>query len=629
MKRQLITFLVGVVALPLLLGGCGSVQSAPPSAEQILHGMGDLTWICSIQGAGHQSPLERQQVSRIPGIITGIIPMRGFYMQNPVPDGSDATSEGIYVHTKKVAELLPGDLVIVDAKVEEYYPSGESSGNLSITRLRFPEVEVLARGLEIPDPVVLGEGGRLPPTDVISGDSTGDVEESPFNPDIDGIDFYESLEGMYVQVNEPIVVGDIHTLYGEFQIVGDSGRRASLMTPRGGLVLRESDFNPERIVVDVIEAPPLVDVGNGPAVVVGDSFAGPIRGILSYDFYVYKILPTEMLPELIPGKLPREVSALEVSDRDLTIGSFNIQNYSAVSDPAKTRDIAETIAVAMGGPDIVVLSEVQDGNGEKDDGTVDADASYRVLVDEILRRDGPGYAFLEVAPVDGKDGGAPGGNIRVGFLYNPDRVEFAAIPDPAVDGSETAATLRSGADGAQLFPNPGRIEPENNAFVASRKPLVGRFTFRGRPVYVIGVHLNSKGGDSALFARRQPPVFASEGKRVRQAATIRDFVARIRLEDPDAAVVVAGDFNDFQFTEVLRVAKGDELVNLVEELLPEEERYSYVYQGNAQALDHLLVSKNVFEGGKPRVQILHRYAGYLYGERQTDHDPILAAISMD
>ena len=38
---------------------------------------------------------------------------------------------------------------------------------------------------------------------------------------------------------------------------------------------------------------------------------------------------------------------------------------------------------------------------------------------------GKSYEYTEVAPVDGADGGKPGSNIRLGILYNPERVSLA------------------------------------------------------------------------------------------------------------------------------------------------------------------------------------------------------------
>ncbi|KAF6589836.1 hypothetical protein H6F38_35190, partial [Paenibacillus sp. EKM208P] len=79
----------------------------------------------------------------------------------------------------------------------------------------------------------------------------------------------------------------------------------------------------------------------------------------------------------------------------------------------------QAIAVNLNHPDIVGLLEVQDNNGEKDDGTTDASESFRVLIEAIRAHGGPEYNFTDIGPENNKDGGAPGGNIRVGFLYNP------------------------------------------------------------------------------------------------------------------------------------------------------------------------------------------------------------------
>jgi hypothetical protein len=69
------------------------------------------------------------------------------------------------------------------------------------------------------------------------------------------------------------------------------------------------------------------------------------------------------------------------------------------------------------------------------------------------------------------------------------------------------------------------------------------------------------------------------------------------------------------------------LRDLAEELLPPIERYTYLYRGNSQDLDHILVSRSLLEGASPRIWIPHRYSEYLYGVRQTDHDPVLAAFT--
>jgi uncharacterized protein len=77
---------------------------------------------------------------------------------------------------------------------------------------------------------------------------------------------------------------------------------------------------------------------------------------------------------------------------------------------------------------------------------------------------------------------------------------------------------------------------------------VGEFTYQGHPLFVVRVHFDSKGGDNPLFGRRQPPVLESEAQRLAQAQVVRDFVGALLADDPEAKVIVLGDFNDFAFS---------------------------------------------------------------------------------
>ena len=76
----------------------------------------------------------------------------------------------------------------------------------------------------------------------------------------------------------------------------------------------------------------------------------------------------------------------------------------------------------MKSPDIITLVEVQDNDGETNSGNTDASESYKRLIEAIKAAGGPTYKWTDVAPVNNDNGGAPGGNIRVGYLYNPERV---------------------------------------------------------------------------------------------------------------------------------------------------------------------------------------------------------------
>ena len=150
--------------------------------------------ICEIQGAGHTSPHKGEQVSA-QGIVTAVA-RNGFYFQDPTGDGDERTSDGMWVYTKKAPRVSVGDEVQVTGTVIEYIPGGAATNNLSTTEFSQPDhIQTLSTGNPTPAPVVLGAAGRQPPTKVIDNDRF-----AVFDPAEDGIDFYESLEGMLVEV---------------------------------------------------------------------------------------------------------------------------------------------------------------------------------------------------------------------------------------------------------------------------------------------------------------------------------------------------------------------------------------------------------------------------------------------
>ena len=266
------------------------------------------------------------------------------------------------------------------------------------------------------------------------------------------------------------------------------------------------------------------------------------------------------------------------------------------------------------------MDEIQDNNGATDDQVTDASQTYQLLIDSIRDNGGPVYDFRDIPPERNQDGGEPGGNIRVGFLFRTDRgIQFI---DRGNSGSSDAVDIQSGPDGPELSLNPGRIDPKNSAFKGSRKPLIGEFIYNGETIFVIGVHLNSKGGDLPLFGRYQPPVLSSEKQRLQQAEVIQPFVSKILAIDPKANILVLGDFNDFQFSTPLIAITGNNLKNLVL-TLPENQQYSYLYDGNSQVLDQMLTSVSM-EDKLSVYAVIHINAEFTTKDRLSDHDPILA-----
>ena len=589
--------------------------AAPTRASSLSPGS---TRIRDIQAASHVSPLKDQAVSEVPGVVTALR-SKGFYMQDPSRDGDDATSEGIFVYTGSTPIVSVGDSVLVSGVVSEYYPGGASTGNLSATEIVNPTITVVSGGNPLPVPITVGIGGRLPPQQVIDDDASGSVEiGGTFDADSDGIDFYESLEGMLVQVNNGMVVGPT-SRYGEIVVLGDNGTNAGLRTARGGIVIRSDDLNPERVIIDdaIIHSEPQVSVG--------DRFDGPITGVMDYSYGNFKLLNTAALPSLTPGGLGQDATAA-AEPNQLSVATFNVENLDPTDGTAKFQGLASQIANNLKSPDIIALAEVQDNNGPTDDAVMDASDTYSALINAIQSVGGPAYQFRDIAPVDDQDGGQPGGNIRVGFLFRTDR-GLSFVDRPGGDAT-TATTVTSGVSGPELSCSPGRIDPTNTAFASSRKPLAGEFLFNDHKLFVIANHFNSKGGDDPLFGRFQPPTLGSETKRKQQAQVVRGFVESILAADPNANVVVMGDLNDFEFSNALADLEDGVLTNLVEDV-PQNDRYTYIYEGNSQALDHVLVSNNLNDNAAPEVDIVHLNAEFAHEGRHTDHDPVVVRFSFD
>jgi len=554
-------------------------------------------------------------LGNLPGIVT-VKRTNGFNMQDPSPDANDATSEAIFVFTGSAPSVNVGDSVRVAGTVSEFRAGGMASTNLTTTELVSPSVTVLSSGNALPTPVVIGTGGRVPPGTVIEDDATGDVETSgAFDPANDGIDFYESLEGMRVQLNNAVAVGPT-SAFGEIPVLGDDGAGAALRTARGGIVIRETDFNPERVFLDDGILPmPVVDVG--------DSFPGATVGVMDYTFGNFKLEATAP-PTTSAGGLEQEVTEAAGTD-ELSFATFNVENLDPGDPQTKFDRLAALIVDNLRAPDLLSLEEVQDDNGPTNDATVGASATYTKLIAAIQAAGGPTYEFRQIDPVDDQDGGGPGGNIRVGFLFRTDR--GLAFVDRPGGTSTNAVSVVNGPGGPQLSFSPGRIDPTNTAFTSSRKPLAGEFSYGGRTLFVVANHWNSKGGDQPLFGHFQPPTRSSEVQRKQQAKVVHDFVASIRTADPNANVVVLGDLNDFQFSDALATLKGTP--SILEDLigrLPENERYSYDFEGNSQVLDHILVSDSPCPGVTD-IDAVHVNAEF--ADQASDHDPLVARLSPD
>ncbi|GGN68285.1 hypothetical protein GCM10011579_041600 [Streptomyces albiflavescens] len=569
----------------------------------------DTVHIHDIQGTTRISPLAGQKVTDVAGIVTGVRTYgssKGFWFQDPNADDNPATSEGVFVFTSSTPKVAVGDSVTVSGTVSEYVPGGASSGNQSLTEITKPTVTVVSSGNAVPAATVV-DAKSVPADYTPAGDTaaSGSINGLALEPTKYALDYYESLEGMNVQVSDTRVVTATDP-YSELWVTVKPHEHANR---RGGSVYGSyTSQNTGRIQIQSLGS-----TADFPTANVGDELAGDTAGPLDYNQYGGYTLVANQLGTLEKGGLERETTKKQ-SRGELAVATYNVENL----DPGDTTFDAHASAIVnnLQSPDIVSLEEIQDNNGAKDDGTVAADQTVQKLIDAIVAAGGPTYDWRSIDPVNDKDGGEPGGNIRQVFLFNPERVSFT---DRAGGDSTTAVGVTEVHGKAQLTASPGRVDPANTAWTSSRKPLAGEFVFRGKTVFVIANHLNSKGGDQGLTAQYQPPTRSSETQRHQQATAVNSFVNEILKAQKNADVIALGDMNDFEFSDTTKILEGDgELWSGIKSL-PKSERYTYDYQGNQQVLDQILVSPSIRKDCDFDYDSVHINSEF--SDQISDHDP--------
>ena len=590
--------------------------------------------IAEIQGAAHISPKNGQGVSGVEGIVTArrTAGGRGVWIQDPTPDADPATSDAVFVFVNAAPVAQIGDHVRVSGTVTEFR-AGNDPDNLTITQITSSNanVMVLSSGNPVPAPTILGLGGRMPPTENIDDDNAGNVETGGvFDPAGDAIDFYESLEGMILRVDNASVVGATRS-FGEITLLPNGGTWATgLRTPRGGILLGDYlDPNPERITVDdeILRdlAPPPRPAKAIPDMNVGDVLTSSVTGPLDYSFSNYKIQATST-PAFVSAAIPRETTAAPI-DQQIAIATFNVENLAGTDPQAKYDHLATLIVNNLQAPDIIGIEEVQDNDGVLGGTTslvVDASVSWSRLIQAIQAAGGPLYEYRQIDPVAHQDGGAPGGNIRVGFLFRTDRgVSFIDRPG---GGPTVETTVVDTSVGPQLSASPGRIGTESDAFFETRKSLVGEFRAHGKKLFVVVNHFSSKGDDQPLFGPAQPPTRFSEIARHGQAAIVHDFVADLLAIDAQANVVVLGDVNDFEFSETVNILEAGGVLRTLVKDLPPAERYSYVFEGNSQVLDQILLGPNIRDNFPYVYDVVHVNSEFADAIQASDHEPAVARI---
>jgi predicted extracellular nuclease/Ca2+-binding RTX toxin-like protein len=608
-----------------------------------------ITRIFDIQGDGHVSALDGQTVTT-EGVVIAVDTngSRGFWIQDPNGDGNAATSDGIFVFTNAAPTVQVGQLVRVTGVVDEFVPNGAAPGSFSLTEIVATAasggvIDVVGTGPAIAATVIGGEGGLLPPSSSFADASA----------------FYESMEGMLVTVKEAVVVGPTND-FGEIYTVIDNdsdranGVNGAELNDRGALQIEGGtsdfgntnvnggDFNPERLQIDDDNG--VLAGFSSPSVSVGAEL-GDVTGVVGYNFGNYEVVATQAFAVEQQSALQKETTTLEGSADRLTVASYNAENLDPNDGASRFNVIAQEILTNLKAPDIIALQEVQDNDGPGNaagSSVKAANVTLQMLVDALNAAAPAGvvYAFIDNPFIgDDANGGEGGGNIRNAFVFRTDRVELVdgSLKTIAADGS--AITDPAGASDQQTNPD--------NPFYDSRLPLTATFEFNGEEVTIVNNHFSSKGGSGALYGTDDSPLNGGEVQRAAQAQAVNNFVDSLLANDADAKVMVAGDLNDFEFEEPMAVIKGTANVSNYDvpgtnpidatatytpggtqvlhdllDTLPENEHYDYVFEGNAQTLDHVLVTEGLQDGAEFDVVRINAE----FGDQTSDHDPLVASL---
>lgn len=565
-----------------------------------------LTPIHDIQGPGASSPIVGSSVTTT-GIVTGVR-SNGFFIQEPDAsvDADPATSEGVLVFTGGAppAAAVVGALVQVTGTVTEFVPPQDTL-QPPLTELSGPTVVQLSTGNPLPAAIPLSatfpdpagphdqlerlEGMRASvPSLTVVGPTLGNVNETNATATSNGV-FY----GVVTGVPRPF---------------REAGIQAPDPTPSGSGTtippVPRFDSNPERIRVDSdgLVGGPLIDVGFG-AVVTG------LVGPLDYSFRTYTILPDPGASIGVAGG-PTATAVAPATGKEFTVGSYNLERlFDTVNDPGIGEPVPTPAAFDMRlnkaslgirnslqMPDVLGVVEVENLT------TLQALAA-RISADAVaaLQPDPQYDAYL----VEGNDIGG----IDVGFLVKTAPVDGGATPRVEV------VEVQQELDGT-VFTNPdSSTETLNDRPPLRLNAIVHHPNGASFPVTVIVNHMRSLNGVNSEAAGTNG--WPTEGARVRakrqaQAEDLANLVQGRQTADPAEHILLVGDFNAFEVNDGLGHSMGviagtpapdnetavpgdgvdlvnPDLDNLVD-TPPPAERYSFIFDGNAQNLDHILVN---------------------------------------
>ncbi len=184
---------------------------------------------------------------------------------------------------------------------------------------------------------------------------------------------------------------------------------------------------------------------------------------------------------------------------------------------------------------------------------------------------------------------------------------------------------------------------------------IGDDGMQTRVLHVINVHFKSKqptnipGQKVDNFTWRTSAgwaegFFLSSLKRMSSALEVRWLVDQILDDDPDAWIVVAGDFNAEPDDVPVLAIRGDvestgngdlagRVLVPIENTIPESTRFTLIFQGRGELIDHMLVTRSMlggYRGSEIHNELLHDESlAFAVDTKfpESDHAPVVATFA--
>ncbi|WP_432262508.1 ExeM/NucH family extracellular endonuclease [Cupriavidus sp. TMH.W2] len=528
--------------LPALALTC--LAAALPGARAASQPCGTpATPIAEIQGSAGASPLAGRVVE-VEAIVTadfsGDGGLRGFFLQTADAQRlhRPGVSEGLFVYAPRTTARA-GDRVRVSGMVEEKF--GQTQLALSGV------LAVCARGLTV-TPQTL----TLP----VAGESD-----------------LAAREGMLLRLPQTLTVADTHELgrYGTLTLSEGRPIAPTQMAMPGTAALQAAAANARnRLLLDdgstrqypaVVPYPPPQLAADNP-VRAGDTVTG-VQGVLEKRHGQWRLQPVPgASAPVFQATNPRRGAPPRHPATALRVAAFNLQNYfngdgqgggfgasgnrGAQNAEALARQQAKLVAALRGlDADVIGVMEVENnGYGQYS------------AIRQLASRLGPDWRVLDPGtPALGRDA------IAVGLLYN------ASTAVPAGRAATTWLSERS------------------------RQPLAGTFraTAGGTPVTIVVNHFKSKNCTEAAGAQADQ----GDGQgcwnpaRVQAAEALAEWLGAAPTGVSGAGVLVIGDLNSYAMEDPLRVLARRGYADMLAQFAGRQ-AYSYVYNGQAGYLDHVL-----------------------------------------